>query len=314
MKEFIAKIRQRYNPSSRWTDVDPVLDAGEIGIESDTGFFKFGDGRSKWTELGYAMTHATVEVDETLELKGQAADAKATGDRLEYLEQYVHEKTGGLGATLKIEGLKIVEEGDYLPGKEYAEIGESYIQVLLKWTVKQTPLSGQLISPNGDVLTLEKEQLQKGSYEYIDTIDKRKDWIWTLNLINHFNKSEAAKAGLYFRRFSYYGSYIPQEGTSAYIIKNKNKTPLKSEKEKSLSFKMQIPVGEQPFIALPKEIGEPSISIKEGNSSGSVTATEVDKIYLPADCSEKDQTQYIVWNFSYPPSTPQNWEVAISWK
>jgi hypothetical protein len=31
------------------------LGAGEIGIESDTGKFKYGDGKHVWTELEYAF-------------------------------------------------------------------------------------------------------------------------------------------------------------------------------------------------------------------------------------------------------------------
>jgi hypothetical protein len=92
MKELIAKIRQRYNPSQLWYDHNPILDRGEMGIESDTGFFKFGDGVTEWRELRYALSRATVEVDKELETEGQAADAKATGERLEYLEAYVMKK------------------------------------------------------------------------------------------------------------------------------------------------------------------------------------------------------------------------------
>jgi len=37
-----------------WNTEDPVLGKGEIGIEIDTGKFKFGDGIKSWSQLGYS--------------------------------------------------------------------------------------------------------------------------------------------------------------------------------------------------------------------------------------------------------------------
>ena len=39
--------------ASEWTSRNPVLSAGEIGYESDTGHFKIGDGTTNWSSLGY---------------------------------------------------------------------------------------------------------------------------------------------------------------------------------------------------------------------------------------------------------------------
>lgn len=47
------KILFRRDLAATWTSVDPVLSAGEIGLESDTGKIKLGDGTSSWTELNY---------------------------------------------------------------------------------------------------------------------------------------------------------------------------------------------------------------------------------------------------------------------
>ncbi len=47
------KILFRRDLAATWTSVDPVLSAGEIGLESDTGKIKLGDGSSSWTELNY---------------------------------------------------------------------------------------------------------------------------------------------------------------------------------------------------------------------------------------------------------------------
>lgn len=53
-KELKVRFQQRIDEAANWTDVNPILLAGEIGIESDTKKFKFGDGTTKWSELHYA--------------------------------------------------------------------------------------------------------------------------------------------------------------------------------------------------------------------------------------------------------------------
>lgn len=44
----------RRSTASTWTSTNPVLAAGEIGFETDTGKFKIGDGTATWTAVKYA--------------------------------------------------------------------------------------------------------------------------------------------------------------------------------------------------------------------------------------------------------------------
>lgn len=56
-KEYIkqkTKIVQRHDTAANWTSVNPVLAAGEMGVETDTNKFKFGDGVTAWSSLAYA--------------------------------------------------------------------------------------------------------------------------------------------------------------------------------------------------------------------------------------------------------------------
>ena len=46
--------RNRIDLATAWTAANPVLADGELGIERDTGKFKFGDGATAWNLLGYA--------------------------------------------------------------------------------------------------------------------------------------------------------------------------------------------------------------------------------------------------------------------
>ena len=49
-----AHIIPRSGKAADWTLVNPVLLAGELGVETDTGRFKFGNGANPWNELPYS--------------------------------------------------------------------------------------------------------------------------------------------------------------------------------------------------------------------------------------------------------------------
>jgi hypothetical protein len=47
-------IQHKRGTASQWTSLNPTLDAGEVGWESDTNKFKIGTGSTAWNSLGYA--------------------------------------------------------------------------------------------------------------------------------------------------------------------------------------------------------------------------------------------------------------------
>jgi len=49
-------IQIRRGTKSQWISVNPVLESGEPGLETDTGRFKFGDGIKNWDSLDYVGT------------------------------------------------------------------------------------------------------------------------------------------------------------------------------------------------------------------------------------------------------------------
>jgi len=48
-----TRMQQRRGTAAQWTSADPVLNAGEMGWESDTNKFKIGDGTNHWVDLDY---------------------------------------------------------------------------------------------------------------------------------------------------------------------------------------------------------------------------------------------------------------------
>jgi hypothetical protein len=45
---MVARILHRYNEANYWAELNPVLGEGELGIESDTGLSKLGNGKTAW--------------------------------------------------------------------------------------------------------------------------------------------------------------------------------------------------------------------------------------------------------------------------
>jgi hypothetical protein len=52
-------IKLRRGTASQWTTANPTLAAGEVGIETDTNKFKFGNGSTAWTSLAYGVASAS---------------------------------------------------------------------------------------------------------------------------------------------------------------------------------------------------------------------------------------------------------------
>lgn len=54
MAELKTRIILRNDTAANWSLANPVLKLGEMGIETDTNMFKFGDGEKNWNDLPYA--------------------------------------------------------------------------------------------------------------------------------------------------------------------------------------------------------------------------------------------------------------------
>lgn len=50
---MIARIQLRRGSAAEWLAANPVLAAGELGVETGTWRLKLGDGETAWEDLGY---------------------------------------------------------------------------------------------------------------------------------------------------------------------------------------------------------------------------------------------------------------------
>lgn len=48
-----VQIQFRRDTAAAWTSANPTLAAGELGLETDTSFYKIGNGSTAWTSLAY---------------------------------------------------------------------------------------------------------------------------------------------------------------------------------------------------------------------------------------------------------------------
>jgi hypothetical protein len=55
-----TRMQQRRGTAAQWTSANPILNAGEIGYETDTNKFKIGDGTNHWANLIHFYDSASV--------------------------------------------------------------------------------------------------------------------------------------------------------------------------------------------------------------------------------------------------------------
>lgn len=51
-----SRLQQRRDTAANWTSNNPILAAGELGLETDTAKWKMGNGSTAWNSLSYAYT------------------------------------------------------------------------------------------------------------------------------------------------------------------------------------------------------------------------------------------------------------------
>jgi len=69
----MIKIQFRRDTGANWTLNNPILALGEMGLETDTGRFKLGDGVSEWDALVYASGVPGVSISSIAKTSGTGA-------------------------------------------------------------------------------------------------------------------------------------------------------------------------------------------------------------------------------------------------
>lgn len=69
-----TRIVLRNDIAANWTANNPIMLAGELGVESDTGYFKIGDGTTTWNDLTYANKFEPTPVAAHYEVEAQEGE------------------------------------------------------------------------------------------------------------------------------------------------------------------------------------------------------------------------------------------------
>lgn len=91
-------IQPRRGTSDQWTSANPILAVGEMGYETDTRKFKYGNGFTEWNLLPYGITAANL------------SDASIIGVELLTAETLEEARTAlGIGTGTSVEAIDIVD-------------------------------------------------------------------------------------------------------------------------------------------------------------------------------------------------------------
>jgi len=98
-------IKLRRDTAARWASVNPVLAQGELGLETDTGKYKFGNGASTWSALSYYNQFTDADKAAIVSGGGQVntvvAGANVTIDASDPVNPVIS-ATGQTGAEIKV--------------------------------------------------------------------------------------------------------------------------------------------------------------------------------------------------------------------
>ncbi len=101
-------IKLRRDTAANWTSVNPTLAQGEVGVETDTGQIKIGDGATAWASLSYGPQLNAVTISGLLTLAGGQIAFPATQvpssdpNTLDDYEEGTWTPTDGSGAGLTL--------------------------------------------------------------------------------------------------------------------------------------------------------------------------------------------------------------------
>jgi hypothetical protein len=97
---ILGQFQFRRDTAANWTSEDPILLAGEMGLETDTDKFKIGDGSTAWTGIAYSSGPAgATGATGATGAAGATGDTGATGPQGETGPAGAAGATGATGAT-----------------------------------------------------------------------------------------------------------------------------------------------------------------------------------------------------------------------
>lgn len=116
-KTMATIIQSRHDTAARWASINPTLAEGELGIETDTGKIKVGDGVTVWNSLAYFTGDAPVKSvnSKTGAVLLDASDVGALPSNTQYQEPINDLATIRAGAAAGATAVQPAALNDYVP-------------------------------------------------------------------------------------------------------------------------------------------------------------------------------------------------------
>jgi hypothetical protein len=85
-----VKIQMRRDTAAAWTAANPILAAGEMGLETDTTYYKIGNGSTAWNSLAYGSIQGVISnntitaamIQSNAVITAKILDANVTADKI----------------------------------------------------------------------------------------------------------------------------------------------------------------------------------------------------------------------------------------
>lgn len=212
-KELRVRVKHAYLSAAEWVSKNPILQAGELGIESDTQKYKIGDGVIKWSNLSY-VSGITVDA-ELSDTSTNPVQNKVVKMNMDILYTNVINKLAVVNSKIPTKVSALENDAGYLTQHQSLD-GYAKTSVVNTWTAQQT----------FQYLTLANEKYN--TYVVNGTTDKpllstmayNVTGAFTLDLATLAGRLSAGQSSVFTAYFSANGDYsltITNAGTLKYI-------------------------------------------------------------------------------------------------
>ena len=143
-KELKTRIVLRHDTAAKWNEINPTLKEGELGIETDTGLMKVGNGLGTWTTLDYINKFDSVSA-------ASHYDVEPTGNQTDV--EAIAAKLAEQGVEAKSDDIAIVRRE--IANEKYSHTAYVYNGTLSAWTAMDGNYNADNIYFDKDFLVTE---------------------------------------------------------------------------------------------------------------------------------------------------------------
>ena len=136
-----AVLRHRRDTAVNWTSNNPVLQAGQLGYETDTLKFKFGNGSTAWISLSYAAAVSTSGISD-----GDKGDIVVSGSGATWTVDTGVITTSKMGGDVTTAGKALLDDADATAQRVTLGLGSIATQNANAVSITGGTLTGVIVS------------------------------------------------------------------------------------------------------------------------------------------------------------------------